>query len=79
MVYNGAQSATTTQTQHVSNWVQRLKQIKRIRQRVTNKSASDQLVRNPTNESNEETNSGVNPQTGDIKSQYIFPDFNDYS
>ncbi|CAG2179641.1 unnamed protein product, partial [Oppiella nova] len=48
MVYNGTPSATTTQ--HVSNWVQRLKQIKRIRQRVTNKSATDAFVRFPTPE-----------------------------
>ncbi|CAG2164408.1 unnamed protein product [Oppiella nova] len=77
MVYNGTPSATTTQ--HVSNWVQRLKQIKRIRQRVTNKSATDAFVRFPNSDSNEDSNSGGNPQTGDIKWQYMFPDFNDYS
>ncbi|CAG2101678.1 unnamed protein product [Medioppia subpectinata] len=76
MVYNGTPSATTTQ--HVSNWVQRLKQIKRIRQRVTNKSATDTSVRLHT-DSNDDSNSGLNPQTGDIKWQYMFPDFNDYS
>jgi hypothetical protein len=76
MVYQSRHSASPT-SQH---WVQRLRQIKRIKQRATNISGSEGTISRFTiNDSNDDSNSGVNPHTGDIKSQYIFPDFNDYA
>lgn len=57
--------------QHISNWVERLKQIKRIKERVLNVKSDGSKMKSNENDGNQ--------STGDIKSQYVFPDFNDFA